>query len=75
MDYIDTKFTLDNGKTYLVVEQVNYNGGIYLYISNADDENDTRFVEVKDDRVTNIDPELFEKTIFPLFMEKFRNYE
>ena len=71
MDYTNKKFTLEGGKTYLVVEQVNYEDGIYLYIMNKEDENDTRFVEVKDERLIPINPSLFETTLFPLFMEKF----
>ena len=38
MDYINKKITLENGKSYLVIEQVDYEGGIYLYIANPEDE-------------------------------------
>lgn len=72
MDYKESKFTLEDGITYLVVEQVNYENGIYLYIANADNESDTKFVEIKDDRLIPIDPVLFDKVLFPLFMDKFR---
>ena len=70
MDYSNDKFTLDNGKTYLVIEQVNYDNKTYLYIANRDDEKDTKFVEIKDDELLNIDPILFEEKILPLFVEK-----
>lgn len=72
MDYKESKFTLEDGITYLVVEQVNYENGIYLYIANADNESDTKFVEIKDNRLIPIDPVLFDKVLFPLFMDKFR---
>lgn len=72
MDYKESKFTLEDGITYLVVEQVNYENGIYLYVANADNESDTKFVEIKDDRLIPIDPVLFDKVLFPLFMDKFR---
>ncbi len=72
MDYTNKKFTLDDGKSYLVITEVNNEGHIYLYIVNADDENDTKFVEVKNDSLAPINPILFEQKIFPLFMEKFR---
>lgn len=72
MDYTNKKFTLDDGKTYLVIEQVNYEDHIYLYIANNNDENDTKFIEVKDDMLLPIDPELFESKIFSMFMDKFR---
>ena len=72
MDYINKKFVLDNGKSYLVIEQVNYEDNIYLYIANPDNEDDTKFVEIKDGNLLPIDSNLFDEKIFPLFMEKFR---
>lgn len=72
MDYINKKITLENGKSYLVIEQVNYEGGIYLYIANPEDEEDTRFIEIKDSKILPIDSDLFNKKIFPLFLEKIK---
>lgn len=72
MDYTNKKFTLDDGKTYLVIEQVDYDNHTYLYITNSDDDKDTKFIEVKDDSILPIDPELFESKIFSMFMDKFR---
>ena len=72
MDYINKKFTLDDGKTYLVIEQVNYEDDIYLYIANPEDEEDTRFVGIKDGSILPIEPGLFDNTIFQLFYEKFK---
>lgn len=72
MDYINKKITLENGKSYLVIEQVDYEGGIYLYIANPEDEEDTRFIEIKDSKILPIDSDLFNKKIFPLFLEKIK---
>ena len=72
MDYTYKEFTLDNNKKYVVIEQVEYDNKIYLYLANSDDENDTMYVEVKDNDLLKIDPTLFEVHIFPLFLEKFR---
>lgn len=72
MDCVNKKFTLDDGKNYLVIEQVNYGDNIYLYMANLENEMDTRFVEIKDDSVIPIEPSLFDKEIFPLFLEKFK---
>ena len=74
MDYRDKKFTLDDGKSYLVIEQVDYDNHTYLYIANPKDENETRFVEIKDDSLRDIDPFLFSAIIFPLFIKKFQEY-
>lgn len=72
MDYTNKKITLNDNKTYLVIEQVNYDNNIYLYIVNKDDGLDTKYIEIKDDRILPIDSNLFDTTIFPLFMDKFR---
>ena len=73
MDYSNKSITMDNGKKYIVIEQVNYEGGIYLYLVNDNDEKDTAFVEVKDGNAVQIDPTLFKDEIFPLFAEKLNN--
>lgn len=71
MDYKNKKFTLDNGKVYVVVEQVVYENNIYLLIANREDEKDCEYVEIKDDELLDIDQGLFEEKILPLFLEKF----
>lgn len=71
MDYTNQKFTLDNGNTYIVVEQVDFENKTYLFIVNNADEKDTRFVEIKDDSILEIESNYFEEKIFPLFLEKF----
>jgi hypothetical protein len=71
MDYTDKKFTLDDNNTYIVVEQVDFDNNTYLYIVNSMDEDDTKFVQIKDDEILDINPNLFNNKIFPLFVEKF----
>lgn len=75
MDYTDKKFTLDDGSEQIVIEQVDFNRHTYLYIANLADEDDTRFVEIKDDMILNINPILFSAVIFPRFIKKFQEYD
>ena len=70
MNYANKKFTMEDGKIYIVIEQVDYEDNIYLYIVNREDENDSRFVQIKNDELSDIDIELFKEKIFPLFVEK-----
>ena len=70
MDYVSKKITLDDGKTYFVVEQVELNGRYFLYLVNKEDEKDVSFVEIKNDEILDIDEELFTEEVFPLFMDK-----
>lgn len=70
MNYANKKFTMEDGKIYVVIEQVDYEDNIYLYIVNREDENDSRFVQIKNDELSDIDIELFKEKIFPLFVEK-----
>ncbi len=70
MNYTNKKFTMEDGKIYVVIEQVDYEDNIYLYIVNREDENDSRFVQIKNDELSDIDIELFKEKIFPLFVEK-----
>ena len=74
MDYSDKSITMKDGREYIVIEQVNLDGNTYLYIVNDKDDNDTRYVEMKDNNILKIDPKLFEEKVFPLFMEKMSNY-
>ena len=74
MDYSDKSITMKDGREYIVIEQVNLDGNTYLYIVNDKDDNDTRYVEIKDNNILKIDPKLFEEKVFPLFMEKMSNY-
>ena len=72
MDYTDKKFTLDNGKIYIVIEQVDYNDKTYLYIVNREDEEDNKFVEINKDTLSSIDPVLFKDKLLPIFIEKLK---
>lgn len=72
MDYTDKKFTLDNGKIYIVIEQVDYNDKTYLYIVNREDEEDNKFVEIINDTLSSIDPDLFKDKLLPIFIEKLK---
>lgn len=74
MDYTNKKLILDDGKTYIVIEQVDFANHSYLYIANREDEDDTSFVEIKDDQILNINPILFSMIIYPLFIKKFQEY-
>ena len=73
MDYINKSITMNDGRKYIVIEQVNNDNNVYLYLVNDSDESDTAFVEMKDNEAVQIDPTLFQNKIFPLFLEKFNN--
>lgn len=76
---IDNKlFTLSSGKKYMVLESLEYEGKKYAYLSNKDNELDTKFVEVKFDNnvsFSEIEKKLLQEKILPLFLEKFANYD
>lgn len=73
MDYSDKCLETKDGKRYIVIEQVNYEGNAYLYLVNGSNEMDAMFVKMEGENMTKIDPELFEKVIFPMFVEKLKN--
>lgn len=73
MDYTNKQIALEDNNTYVVIEQVEYNNSIYLYIANELDEDDTKFVEIKDNEIKKIDEQLFKSEILPLFVDKFSN--
>ena len=72
MDYRNKKFILKNGKTYIVIEQIDLDGHIYLYIVSKSNEEDLKIVEIKDDELIDVDYKLLEEKIMPLFIEKLR---
>ena len=74
MDYNDKIITMDDNQKYMVIEQVNYENGTYLYLVNNKDERDAKFVKVEDDKIIQIDPKLFETKILPLFLDKMSKY-
>ena len=70
MDYIDNVITINDDKEYIVVKQVKLEDKIYLYIVNNKDDKDSRFVEVDNKEIRNIDPTLFQEKLLPLFLDK-----
>lgn len=70
MDYNNKVITTVDGKKYLTIEQVIYKEKTYLYLVNEDNEKDSMFVEARDNKFLGIEPELFNKNIFPLFVSK-----
>ena len=71
--YKDKKITLDDNKTYLVIEEVDYNGRVFLCLADSLDEENINFVEIKDNNAVYVDNDFFNKEILPLFKEKFEN--
>ena len=71
MDYTNKEFTLDDGNTYVVIEQVDVYGHTYLYIANSANEEDTKYVEIKDNEIVDINPVIFDNDVLPLFLDKF----
>lgn len=69
--YVNKKITLDDDNTYIVIEEVNVDNNTYLCLVNSTNDEDITFVEIKDNKAVPIEDELFDKKIFPLFMEKF----
>lgn len=78
MNFTD-KTILNEDNRYVVIEEVDFDGKKYVFISNPQDKNDSRFVEVEevDGNVIMhpIDPSLFKENILPLFIEKFETYQ
>ena len=67
--------TLENNQKYEVVESINHNNKLYVYLVNIDDEMDALFQEIytTDNTIMtkDIDKDLFEKEILVKFTEKF----
>ena len=64
-------------KRYIVIENVNYENKNYVYLVNETDQLDTIFQEIdlENKNLKPIETGLFVNIIFPLFKEKFENYE
>ena len=74
MDLNNKAITMKNGKEYLVIEQVNFEGNEYVYLVNENDYKDAMFRKVitgENMQLEKIDSDLFEEVIYPLFAEKF----
>lgn len=74
MDYTDKIITLEDGKSYIVIEQLKIDDHIYLYMVDETNQDNSAFVEIKDGSISKIDSEIFDKKVFPMFLEKFREY-
>lgn len=74
MDYTDKIITLEDGKSYIVIDQLNIDEHIYLYMVEETNEDNSAFVEIKDGSISKIDSEIFDTKVFPMFLEKFREY-
>ena len=73
MDLNNKAITMKNGKEYLVIEQVNFEGNTYVYLVNEDDYKDAMFRKVvpgENIELEEIESDLFEEEIYPLFAEK-----
>lgn len=71
MSYLNKVITINDNIRYLVIEEVELDNHLYLYIVNENDENDSRFVEIINGEIKMIDPVLFQEKVYPLFIEKF----
>lgn len=74
---IDDKVLIVDNKEYIVVETVEYEGKLYAYLVNNANAIDSIFKEVilnDDMKLLSIDKSLFLEKIYPLFLEKFKNY-
>ena len=79
MKELDNKtFIMEDGTQYEVIENVNYNGKVYLYLVNINDEMDSIFKQLKSKDnelfLEDIDSNLFKEHILELFLNKFKDY-
>ena len=54
--------------------QLNIDEHIYLYMVEETNKDNSAFVEIKDGSISKIDSEIFDTKVFPMFLEKFREY-
>lgn len=76
MDYNNKIFTINN-KKYLVMDTVILDNKNYVFLINKENEMDNQFKEIIHDGnliLKNIESKLFQEKIYPLFLEKFKNY-
>jgi hypothetical protein len=66
----DKKVVVIDDKRYLIIETVEYNNSRYAYLINSDDDEDTMFVELRENSIVDIPKDLFAGEILPLFAEK-----
>jgi len=74
---IEDKVLTVNNKDYIVIETVQFEGRIYAYLVNNANVSDSIFKEIvvdNDMKLLSIEKTLFSEKIYPLFLEKFKNY-
>lgn len=76
MDFNNKVFTINNQK-YLVIDTVSLDNKNYVLLVNKEKDEDSQFKEVINDGnlfLQNIESNLFKEKVYPLFLEKFKNY-
>lgn len=77
MNLNDKKIILDDDTEYIIIENVELESKNYAYLVNANNPIDAIYVEIVNEngfKIKNIDNNLFKEKIFPLFVQKFKNY-
>ena len=74
MDY-KNKVIEAEGKVYLIIETIKEKGKVYAYIVNEDDESAAKYVELKDNKMSEILPIYLNTVLFPKFVRKVTEKE
>lgn len=69
MKYLNKKIIF-NDKEYLVIDEIVYENKSYVYVVNKFNEEDSKFIEINENCINEIDKDLFNNTLFPMFIEK-----
>ena len=73
----DKVLTLDNGKSYIVMETLEFENKNYAYLSECNNPVDTLFVEIVNNdglSLKQIDQKFLTEKLMPVFMEKLSRY-
>lgn len=72
---IKDTLTLDDDKSYVVVSKVNYQNNTYLYLIEAENNDDVKILKLEaNNKLTEFDnPELI-KELLPLFLKESAKY-
>ena len=75
---IEDKILTINNNEYIVIDTIDLDNKKYAYLVNTANELDSMFKEViineEEMHIESIDKDLFTNKIYPLFIEKFKNY-
>ena len=75
---IEDKVLTINNNEYIVIDTIDLDNKKYAYLVNTANELDSMFKEIiineEEMRIESIDKDLFTNKIYPLFIEKFKNY-